>query len=156
MIFRPQCDDTMKVKQLSNIALSATSVSSSLKRQLKGLIWMPPDFSTEIAQAWFLTLSVTKSKALNMQKMKINRYLCKLSREIMTLFTGQMDTASTRMNFLINPSLKQQLSYLKVQVKFDHMSKLNQKFDGIKDDMIEDIQEQIEVFGSVYQLMVHK
>ena len=74
----------------------------------------------------------------------------------MALFTVQMDTASTRMNFLINPSLKQQLSYLKVQVKFDHMLKLNQKFDGIKDDMIEDIQEQIEVFGSVYQLMVRK
>ena len=74
----------------------------------------------------------------------------------MTLFTGQMDTASTRMNFLINPSLKQQLSYLKVQVKFDHMSKLYQKFDGIKDDMIEDIQEQIEVFGSVYQLLIHQ
>ena len=70
MIFRPQCDDTMKLKQLSNIALSATSVSNSLKRQLKGLIWMPPDFSTEIAQAWFRILSVTQSKALNMQKMK--------------------------------------------------------------------------------------
>ena len=88
--------------------------------------------------------------------MKTYWYLYKLSREIMALFTGQMDTASTRMNFLINPSLKQQLSYLKVQVKYDHMRELNQKFDGLKDEMIENIQEQIEVFGSVYQLMVHK
>ena len=74
----------------------------------------------------------------------------------MTLFTGQMDTASTRMNFVINPSLKQQIEYLKIQVKFDHMQSLNQKFDGIKDDMVEDLQEQIEVFGSVYQLRTDK
>ena len=57
----------------------------------------------------------------------------------------------TRMHFLIDPSLKQQLSYLKVQVKFQHMQELNQKFNNMKDDMIEDVQEQIEVFGSVYQ-----
>ena len=63
LTFRPQCYDTMKLKQLSNIALSATTTSSSLKRQLKGLIWMPPDFSTEIAQAWSLIFLVTQSKA---------------------------------------------------------------------------------------------
>ena len=79
-----------------------------------------------------------------------------LSQEIITLFTGQMDTASTRMSFVINPSLKQQIEYLKIQVKFEHMQSLNQKFDGIKDDMIEDVQEQIEVFGSVYQLRIDK
>ena len=67
-----------------------------------------------------------------------------------------METASARMSFLINPSLKQQIEYLKVQVKFEHMKKLNEKFDGIKDDMIEDVQEQIEVFGSVYQLRILK
>ena len=67
-----------------------------------------------------------------------------------------METASSRMNFLINPSLKQQIEYLKVQVKFEHMKKLNQKFDSIKNDMIEDVQEQIEVFGSVYQLRILK
>ena len=69
----------------------------------------------------------------------------------MDLFTTQIGTATTRMHFLIDPSLKQQLSYLAVQIKFEHMLKLNQKFDGIKDNMIEDVQEQIEVFGSVYQ-----
>ena len=74
-----------------------------------------------------------------------------LSQDIMNLFTGQMETAMTRMHFLIDPSLKQQLSYLKVQVKFQHMQELNQKFDNMKDDMIDDVQEQIEVFGSVYQ-----
>ena len=62
-----------------------------------------------------------------------------------------METASSRMNFLINPSLKQQIEYLKVQVKFQHVQQLNQKFDSMKDNMIEDVQEQIEVFGSVYQ-----
>ena len=76
----------------------------------------------------------------------------KLSEEIITLFTGQMDTASTRMSFLLNPSLKQQLEYLKVQVKFEHMQKLYVKFDGMKDELIEDLQERVEVFGSVYQL----
>ena len=75
----------------------------------------------------------------------------KLSQDIMTLFSGQMETASSRMSFLINPSLKQQIEYLKVQVKFQHVQQLNEKFDDMKDDMIEDIQEQIEVFGAVYQ-----
>ena len=78
--------------------------------------------------------------------------ILKLSEEIITLFTGQMDTASNRMSFLLNPSLKQQLEYLKVQVKFEHMQKLHKKFDGMKDELIEDVQERIEVFGSVYQL----
>ena len=66
-----------------------------------------------------------------------------------------METASSRMSFLINPSLKQQIEYLKVQVKFQHIQQLNKKFDGIKDDMIEDVQEQIEVFGSVYQSRIY-
>ena len=61
----------------------------------------------------------------------------------------------TRMHFLIDPSLKQQLSYLKVQVKFQHMQELYQKFDNMKDDMIENVQEQIEVFGSVYQWRIN-
>ena len=78
--------------------------------------------------------------------------ILKLSEEIITLFTGQMDTASNRMSFLLNPSLKQQLEYLKVQVKFEHMQKFHEKFDGMKDELIEDVQERIEVFGSVYQL----
>ena len=65
-----------------------------------------------------------------------------------------METASSRMNFLINPSLKQQIEYLKVQVKFEHVHQLNEKFDSMKDDMIEDVQEQIEVFGSVYQYRI--
>ena len=65
-----------------------------------------------------------------------------------------METASSRMNFLINPSLKQQIEYLKVQVKFQHVQQLNQKFDSMKDNMIENVQEQIEVFGSVYQAKI--
>ena len=77
--------------------------------------------------------------------------LIKLTEDIIILLTGQMETAFSRMNFLINPSLKQQIEYLKVQVKFQHVQQLHEKFDIIKDNMIEDLQEQIEVFGSVYQ-----
>ena len=82
--------------------------------------------------------------------------LLKLTEDIIILLTGQMDTAFSRMNFLINPSLKQQIEYLKIQVKFQHVQQLHEKFDAMKDNMIESLQEQIEVFGSVYQLMVHK
>ena len=96
----------------------------------------------------FLILNFSKTQ-LYLRQFKT---ILKLSEEIITLFTGQMDTASNRMSFLLNPSLKQQLEYLKVQVKFEHMQKLHKKFDGMKDELIEDVQERIEVFGSVYQL----
>ena len=96
----------------------------------------------------FFILNFTKTQ-LYLRQFKT---ILKLSEEIITLFTGQMDTASNRMSFLLNPSLKQQLEYLKVQVKFEHMQKLHKKFDGMKDELIEDVQERIEVFGSVYQL----
>ena len=123
----------MKLKQLSNVLNSLAYTSSSIKYKLQNyqksvaarkIPKPPPDFSEEIK---------------------------KLSGDIMKLFTAQMRDAMARMNFLINPTFKTQLEYLKVQVKFEHVKKLNERFEGLKDDITEDIQEQIEIFGSVYQ-----
>ena len=61
-LFRPKCDNTMKLKQLSNVIQSAMSVTSSIKRKFQNYIAAitsrkipqpPPDFSKEIAQAGF-------------------------------------------------------------------------------------------------------
>ena len=68
-----------------------------------------------------------------------------------------MESASSRMNFFVNPSLRQQIEYFKVQVKYQHMQKLYEAFDAIKNEVIQlkseikDVQEQTEIFGSVYQ-----
>ena len=59
---RPKCDNTMKLKQLSNVIQSAMSVTNSMKRKLQNYIAAinsrkipvpPPDYSKEIKQAGF-------------------------------------------------------------------------------------------------------
>ena len=123
----------MKLKQLSNVLNSLAFTSYSIKSKLQNyqksvaarkIPQPPPDFSKEIKE---------------------------LSGDIMNLFTAQMGDAMGRMMYLINPTLKTQLEYLKVQVKFEHVKKLNERFEGLKDDITNDLQEQIEIFGSVYQ-----
>ena len=123
----------MKLKQLSNVLQSLIYISYSVKSKLNNykkylaarkFPQPPPDFSVEIRE---------------------------LSEEIMTLFTTQMGDAMERMHYLMNPTFKTQLEYLKVQVKFEHVKKLNERFEGFKDDITDDLEEQIEVFGSVYQ-----
>ena len=133
MKLRPTCDETMKLKQLSNVLNSLAYTSYSIKSKLQNyqksvaarkIPKPPPDFSKEIKQ---------------------------LSSDIMDLFTAQMEDAMKRMNFLIKPTFTTQLEYLKIQVKFEHVKKLNERFEGLKDDITDDLQEQIEIFGSVYQ-----
>ena len=123
----------MKLKQLSNMLQSMTYISYSVKSKLNNykkylaarkIPQPPPDFSVDIRE---------------------------LSEDFMQLFTTQIGDAMERMHYLINPTFKTQLEYLKVQVKFEHVQQLNDKFEGLKGDITEDIQEQIEIFGSVYQ-----
>ena len=72
-----------------------------------------------------------------------------------------METASSRMNFFLNPSLKQKIEFFKVQIKLQHMEELYKAFDVIKNEDVqlygkmEDVQEQIEIFGSVYQSRIY-
>ena len=114
---------------LNSLAYTSSSIKSKLKNYQKSVAARkipqpPPDFSEEIKE---------------------------LSKQIMDLFTAQMGDAMARMNFLIKPTFTTQLEYLKVQVKFEHVKKLNERFEGLKDDITDDLQEQIEIFGSVYQ-----
>ena len=92
MKIRPTCDESIKLKQLSNVLNSLAYTSNSIKIKLQNYqrfvsarkIPQPPlDFSEEIKQ---------------------------LSGDIMTLFTDQMGDAMERMHYLIDPTLKTQLN----------------------------------------------
>ena len=74
------------------------------------------------------------------------------SNRIMENFKKQVVETVDKMGFVVKPILKQQIAYLKVQIRQNFYLSLHERFSDRSNELAEKLEDQVELFQDVYQL----
>merc|ERR1711935_211878 len=76
----------------------------------------------------------------------------RLSNQIMDSLKTNVVASMNKMNFVVNPMLKQQIDSLKVQICEDFYVDLQERFSGRLDNITDKLEKEVKLFNDVYQL----